>query len=201
MVAKVIESGEAAANEKAIAGSAMAAPKKSRPRNAARPLDEIECALLSMWQDNCRLSDDKLEKGLAKLNLELARGVRKLGQLKRDGFIAKEGATLNYEKFGLKLSLMLLNVKSLGEVGIEQLAKKLTSFKEVQEVYEVAGTFDYVVKVRAPEGRAVEISRAIRRWATAQTLIVNKTCKETTSISLTPGKKRKKRSSVSRPRH
>ena len=114
-------------------------------------LDKVDIQILRTMQDNARLTI----KELAQLvNLSSTPVFERLKRLESRGYIQKYIAVLNADKLNQGF-VVFCNVKmrQLNRDIAAEFARIVKSIPEVTECYNISGSFDYLLKVHAPDMR------------------------------------------------
>lgn len=112
-------------------------------------LDKIDLEILKALQENARLTIKELA---ARVNLSTTPVFERLRKLERGGYIKKYMAILDAGKLG-KGFVVFCSVK-LKQVSYEvssAFTKKISEIPEVTECYNISGSFDYMLKIHAPD--------------------------------------------------
>lgn len=117
----------------------------------AEKLDKVDIQILRTMQDNARLTI----KELAQLvNLSSTPVFERLKRLESRGYIQKYIAVLNADKLNQGF-VVFCNVKmrQLNRDIAAEFARIVKSIPEVTECYNISGSFDYLLKIHAPDMR------------------------------------------------
>lgn len=123
-----------------------AAPDRA-PRGAP---DKIDARILNALRRDGRISNLKLAE---QVHLSPTAVVERVKRLRRDGYILGYQARLNPAKLGMGLAVfvqVLLDRTSAD--AMERFRAAVQAQPEVLECHLIAGSFDYLLKVRVPEG-------------------------------------------------
>ena len=159
-------------------------------------LDEKDMAILSLIQENSKLSARQIAK---KVNAPITTVFAKIKRMEEFGIIKKYRAILAPETLKSGTAAFILASVSYrakaDDVPISQrvVAEEIAKFPEVQEVHIVTGDWDLLVKLRAESVDAVgkfvvDKLRLIKDLEKTLTCMVFEIVKETTKIALTPKK-------------
>ncbi|MFQ5446634.1 MAG: Lrp/AsnC family transcriptional regulator [Saprospiraceae bacterium] len=108
-------------------------------------LDATDISILSMLQDDARCTNKEIA---GKLHMTTTPIFERVKRLERTGFIKKYVALLDRDKLDLHLvAFCNVQLKEHSAVFLQKFEKDVQSLEEVQEVYHVAGLFDYLLKV------------------------------------------------------
>jgi Lrp/AsnC family transcriptional regulator, leucine-responsive regulatory protein len=162
-------------------------------RNAGHPraLDDIDRALLSFLQEDNQKTKEQLSE-LLKTDTGHDRGATACGQrintLVKEGYIERRCDILDSKKFNLgQPCIMLVKVQNKDDCTVKKFESQTHEQKEIQEIYEVMGSYDYVIKVRVSNiDEALVLSKNLQRinGVTVETLAVGSIKKETTAIKI-----------------
>ena len=151
-------------------------------------LDEVDIQLLSLLQEDGRITNADLAKRVGLSPPSVLQRVRTLEKL---GLIREYAALLDYERLGLRITALAMVSLSLHqEQPIERFRKAVQDIPEILECYHVSGEFDFLLKIVVKDIRAYEqlvrekLSR-IKGIGQIKTSFVLATPKYTTRIPLT----------------
>ena len=122
-------------------------------------LDETECALLRLLQQDA----DQSAAALAK-NLDMSQPAiwRRIKRLKEEGVIKGVALNLNREKLGLGVTVFLgIKLATKGRVSLEDFERAVKAIPEVQQIEHVLGLYDYRLRVVARD--ISDFERVLRR--------------------------------------
>ena len=112
-------------------------------------LDQKDIQILSLIQENCKMSLKELAR---KIGLPVTTTHARVKRLEKLGLIKGYQAILDAKKLGFGVTAFILVSFSYrsnrGEVSQRQIARKIASFPEVQEVHIVTGDWDIILKVK-----------------------------------------------------
>ncbi len=112
-------------------------------------LDEIDTRILATLQDNGRLSNVDLA---AKVGLSASACLRRVQALESEGFIEGYTARLDPKKLGLGLiAFVQVQVAQDDADATTTFRERMEGMPEVVDCFAVTGSFDYVLKVVAPD--------------------------------------------------
>ena len=124
----------------------MAGLSTSNPREA-RALDRTDRRILELLQRDGRITNAELAR---RVHLSATPCLERVRRLEREGYITGYGARLDPDRLGL--GLMLLVEVVLDRTSPDHFSRFRRAVAEIPEVLEcflVAGSFDYLLKVRA----------------------------------------------------
>ena len=112
-------------------------------------LDNIDLKILKLLQENGRLTNKELA---SKVHLSITPVYERLRRLENEGYIKKYVALLDADKLNRGF-IVLCNVK-LARIN-KDLATEFTqrsmNIPEVTECYNISGSYDYMLKIHAPD--------------------------------------------------
>jgi Lrp/AsnC family leucine-responsive transcriptional regulator len=112
-------------------------------------LDEIDTRILTALQDNGRLSNVDLATCVG---LSASACLRRVQALESEGFIQGYGARLDPKKLGLGIiAFVQVQISQNDETARDAFHSEMDGMAEVVDCFAVTGTFDYVLKVVAPD--------------------------------------------------
>jgi Lrp/AsnC family leucine-responsive transcriptional regulator len=114
-------------------------------------LDQFDMKILAALSDDGRMSVLQLSKqvGLSKTPCQA-----RLKRLIEDGYILGFRATLNPAKLGLEhIAFTEVKLSDTREKALEDFNSAVRKIKEVEECHMIAGSFDYLLKVRTTDIR------------------------------------------------
>lgn len=114
-------------------------------------LDQFDLKILEALSDDGRMSVLQLSKqvGLSKTPCQA-----RLKRLIEDGYILGFRATLNPAKLGLEhIAFTEVKLSDTREKALEDFNAAVRKIKEVEECHMIAGSFDYLLKVRTTDIR------------------------------------------------
>jgi DNA-binding Lrp family transcriptional regulator len=114
-------------------------------------IDKIDGNILKIIQKNAKASAKEIA---FKVGLSTTPVYERIKRMEKEGIITHYSAILNKEKIGLGLTVfcqvsLQTHTKSL----IEKFEIAVKNMEEVQDVYHVAGDFDYLLKVVLKDNR------------------------------------------------
>jgi Lrp/AsnC family leucine-responsive transcriptional regulator len=147
-------------------------------------IDDIDRKILTILQENARTSNADIARAVAMAPSAVLERVRKL---ERKGVITGYEARIDPAAVDLGLTAFTF-VKTEEPVGAFDTGEELATVPGVQEVHYVAGTAAYLIKVRAPDTRALaELLKVIGRLPAVRdtnSTVVLHTVKETGALPL-----------------
>lgn len=151
-----------------------------------RTLDAVDLKLLSMLQDNARISQADMARAVG---LAASAVLERLRKLESRGVITGYAALLAPHVVGLgQLAFVAVRVSGTGEQE-ERAGERLAAVPEVLEVHHVAGEDCYLLKVRTSD--AQHLGALLRQRlgripgvVSTRTTVVLETVKETTRLPL-----------------
>jgi len=153
-------------------------------------LDRKDIQILSVIQENSKLAIKDIAK---RVGLPITTTHSRLKRLERLGLIKGYKAILDAKKLGLGVTAFILvsfSYKSgIGEISQREVARRIATFPEVQEVHIITGDWDILLKVKMKNvdelGEfVVDKLRMIRGVDKTLTCVVLDTIKETNTIPL-----------------
>ncbi len=116
--------------------------------------------LLKLLSQNARYSNEQLAIMLAKSEKEVEEEIK---ALEKEGVICGYKAVIDGEKCedSLVSAIIELNVVPKADLGFEEVAEKISSYKEVESVYLMSGVYDLNVVVKAKSLQ--EVARFVAR--------------------------------------
>lgn len=112
-------------------------------------LDEIDLKLLRLLQEDAHLTTKQLAE---KVNLSTTPVFERIKRLENDGFIKKYVAILDAEKLnrGFKVYTSV-KLKQMNRNIANDFVTVIKDIPQVTECYNIAGEFDYLLKINAPD--------------------------------------------------
>nr|WP_233167036.1 Lrp/AsnC family transcriptional regulator [Pedobacter sp. ASV2] len=143
-------------------------------------LDKIDLQILSLLQDNARISNADLARELGMAPSGILERVKKLEQ---KNVIQQFTTRINPAALGQKLLAFIFIKVNAGPGGDLKITEGLTAIPQVQEVHHIAGDDCYLVKIRTYDSASLmEIMRThfskIPNMLSTRTTIVLETVKE-----------------------
>jgi Lrp/AsnC family leucine-responsive transcriptional regulator len=149
-------------------------------------LDETDLRLLALLQDDGLQSMAELSKAIGVAPSTLNDRVKRLGRL---GVIAGTHAHVDPQALGLNLLAFVFVGWSDGNVETDFL-KKIAAASQVLECHHVTGGWNYLLKVRVRDTRALEaflgdVLKQVKGLQRTETLIALSSPKETSRLPIT----------------
>jgi len=112
-------------------------------------LDDIDLKLLRLLQEDAHLTTKQLAE---KVNLSTTPVFERIKRLENDGFIKKYVAILDAEKLnrGFKVYTSV-KLKQMNRNIANDFVTVIKDIPQVTECYNIAGEFDYLLKINAPD--------------------------------------------------
>lgn len=111
-------------------------------------LDKIDIKLLKLLQDNSRLTTKELA---VEVGLSISPVYERVKRLESEGYIERYVALLNPEKLNLGLiAYVAVKLSKQSNEGASEFVNVVQNISEVTECYSVAGRYDFLIKVYAP---------------------------------------------------
>ncbi|SDE51447.1 Lrp/AsnC family transcriptional regulator [Pricia antarctica] len=108
-------------------------------------LDTTDIRILELLQENSKMTAKQIGE---RLNLSQTPIFERIKKLEREGYIKNYMAVLNERKLGLKQTVFIgITLKGHTRSYLEKFLKKVSDFPEVLECYQVAGNYDFILKV------------------------------------------------------
>lgn len=117
--------------------------------NPNEKLDKVDLQILRILQENSRLTTKELA---AKVSLSSTPVFERLKRLETNGYIKKYIAILDADK--LNQGFMVFCKVKLQRVNYDiatEFARIIADIPEVTECYNISGSFDYLLKIHAPD--------------------------------------------------
>ena len=112
-------------------------------------LDAIDIKLLKLLQENSRLTTKELSQ---EVGLSISPVYERVKRLENEGYIERYVAMLNPEKLNLGLMAFIsVKLSKQSNEGADEFINVIRNIAEVTECYSMAGTFDFLLKVYAPD--------------------------------------------------
>lgn len=111
-------------------------------------LDAVDMEILRALQKNARLTTKELA---AKVNLSTTPVFERVKRLEQRGYIKGYVAVLDAEKLGRGFVVFCsVKMRRIGREIAEDFARVVRSIPEVTECYNISGSYDYLLKIHAP---------------------------------------------------
>jgi len=108
-------------------------------------LDSTDKKILRILQQDGRVTNKALSE---KLGLSTTPVFERMKKLEREGVIEKYVALLNQKLIDRKLIVFVsISLKSHNRSYLDKFVDSMRTFPEIQEVYHIAGDFDYLLKI------------------------------------------------------
>ena len=111
-------------------------------------LDKVDLQILRTLQENARLTTKELA---ARVSLSSTPVFERLKRLEREGYIKKYIAVLDADKLNQGFIVFcLVKLKRMNREIAADFSQRISQIPEVTECYNISGSFDYLLKVHAP---------------------------------------------------
>lgn len=118
-------------------------------------LDRIDIKILELLQEDSKISVKYISE---QLNLSQTPVSERIKKLEKEGYIENYMAVLNERKLGLKQTVFIgVKIKGQTRSSLDKFLTKVNDFPEVMECYQVAGSFDYLLKIVIKDIEAYQI--------------------------------------------
>lgn len=108
-------------------------------------LDKTNLKIMGLLQENCKISIKELAE---KLNLSTTPVFERVKRLEKEGYIEKYTALINERKIGLKQTIFIgISLKGHTRSYLKKFSNQIQKFPEIVEAYQVAGNFDFLLKI------------------------------------------------------
>lgn len=150
-------------------------------------LDSIDVKLLKLLQKNCRLTTKELA---LEVGLSISPVYERVKRLENEGYIDRYVALVNPEKLGLNLTAYVtVKLSKQSNEGVAELENVVQNITEVTECYSMAGSYDFLLKVHAPDMNyyrtfVLDVLGNIESVGTIETTFVLAEVKQTTALPL-----------------
>lgn len=112
-------------------------------------LDSIDIKLLKLLQANSRLTTKELA---TEVGLSISPVYERVKRLENEGYIDRYVALLNPNKLNLGfLAFVAVKLSKQSSDGARLFTEKVQEIPEVTECFSVVGTYDFIMKVYAPD--------------------------------------------------
>lgn len=112
-------------------------------------LDSIDIKLLKLLQGNSRLTTKELA---GEVGLSISPVYERVKRLENEGYIERYVALLDPEKLNLSLiAYVSIKLSKQSNEGSSEFVRVVREIAEVTECYSVAGRYDFLMKVYAPD--------------------------------------------------
>lgn len=114
-----------------------------------KPLDRVDFQILSILQDNGKISNVELAE---RVHLTPPPCLERVKRLEREGYIKRYACLLDPYKLqaGL-LAFIQVSLLSTASRDLDEFNRAISCLAEVQECHMVSGGFDYLLKVRTAD--------------------------------------------------
>lgn len=114
-------------------------------------LDEKDCDILRALQGNARLTNKELA---AKVHLSTTPTFERVRRLERLGYIQQYTTILNAAKLNRGFTVFCsVKLRRLSTELAEAFTQMIRQVPEVTECYNISGSFDYLLRIQAPDMR------------------------------------------------
>lgn len=150
-------------------------------------LDSIDVKLLKLLQQNSRLTTKELA---TEVGLSISPVYERVKRLENEGYINKYVALLNPEKLDLGLmAYVTIKLSKQSNQGVSEFMEVVQNISEVTECYSVAGRYDFLMKVYAPNMHyyrtfVLDVLGNIESIGTIESTFVMTEVKQTTALPL-----------------
>lgn len=111
-------------------------------------LDKVDLQILRTLQENARLTTKELA---ARVSLSSTPVFERLKRLEREGYIKRYIAVLDAEKLNQGFIVFCnVKMKRMSRDIAEEFGCIVSNIPEVTECYNISGSFDYMLKIHAP---------------------------------------------------
>lgn len=112
-------------------------------------LDKVDIQILRTLQGNARLTIKELAQ---QVNLSSTPVFERLKRLENRGYIQKYIAVLNAEKLNQGFMVFCnIKMRQINQTIAAEFSKMIHDIPEVTECYNISGSFDYLLKIHAPD--------------------------------------------------
>ena len=112
-------------------------------------LDAVDMEILRALQKNARLTTKELA---AMVNLSTTPVFERVKRLEQRGYVKGYVAVLDAEKLGRGFVVFCsVKMRRIGREIAEDFARVVRSIPEVTECYNISGSYDYLLKIHAPD--------------------------------------------------
>ena len=116
--------------------------------NVTEKLDKTDLQILRTLQENARLTTKELA---AMVNLSTTPVFERVKRLEQRGYVKGYVAVLDAEKLGRGFVVFCsVKMRRIGREIAEDFARVVRSIPEVTECYNISGSYDYLLKIHAP---------------------------------------------------
>lgn len=128
----------------------LCVPEKNERKKMEKTelLDAVDMEILRALQKNARLTTKELA---AMVNLSTTPVFERVKRLEQRGYIKGYVAVLDAEKLGRGFVVFCsVKMRRIGREIAEDFARVVRSIPEVTECYNISGSYDYLLKIHAP---------------------------------------------------
>ena len=128
----------------------LSVPEKNERKKMEKTelLDAVDMEILRALQKNARLTTKELA---AMVNLSTTPVFERVKRLEQRGYIKGYVAVLDAEKLGRGFVVFCsVKMRRIGREIAEDFARVVRSIPEVTECYNISGSYDYLLKIHAP---------------------------------------------------
>ena len=149
-------------------------------------MDKVDRQILEILQQDGKISNAEISRRLGMVPSAVLERVRRL---ERSGCIERYEVRLNPRQLGLKLTVFVA-LETAEVINQHAVADTLAGLPEIQEIHEVAGSSDYILKIRVAD--TDELAGVMRRIGAlpevrrARTTLILNPFKETSAVRLKP---------------
>jgi len=117
-------------------------------------LDEIDIKILTLLQDNSRLTNKELA---AAIHLSPTPTFERVKRLEREGYIEKYMAVLNAEKINRGFcAFCYISMKQHSFANSQRITEAVQTIPEIVECYNISGDYDYMLKIYVRDMKAYQ---------------------------------------------
>lgn len=128
----------------------LSVPEKNERKKMEKTelLDAVDMEILRALQKNARLTTKELA---AMVNLSTTPVFERVKRLEQRGYVKGYVAVLDAEKLGRGFVVFCsVKMRRIGREIAENFARVVRSIPEVTECYNISGSYDYLLKIHAP---------------------------------------------------
>lgn len=150
-------------------------------------LDSIDLKLLRLLQENSRLTTKELSQHV---KLSISPTYERVKRLENEGYIDRYVALLNPERLSLGfIAYVMVKLSKQTQKGAMEFISLVQSIPEVTECYSIAGAYDYMMKVYAPDMRyyrnfVLEVLGNVESIGSVESTFVMSEVKHTSNLPL-----------------
>lgn len=120
----------------------------------AQQLDEIDIRILSLLQDDSRLTNKELA---AKIHLSPTPTFERVKRLEREGYITKYMAVLDAEKINRGfVAFCYISMKQHSFENSQRIMEAVQNIPEIVECYNISGDYDFMLKIYVSDMKAYQ---------------------------------------------